>query len=395
MLNSVSQLTKFGESQMVYIPQHQLKNLRRFLEPGKVLVLYGARRVGKTTLIQRFLETLPPGGEKVLFVNGDDIVVRQFLESQSIHKLRDFVGDHTLLVVDEAQYVQKIGLNLKLLIDHLPALKIIATGSSSLSLAKDIGEPLTGRKYTLRLFPLAQMEISRIEKPHESEANLEARLIYGSYPEVVSTPDNFKRQAYLRELISSYLYKDILELEGIRYAQKLVQILQLLAHQIGREVSFNELATQLGMSKNTVERYIDLLEKVFVIYRRNGFSRNLRKEISKNPRYYFYDNGIRNALIGNFTPLNLRSDAGELWENYLITERMKKNEYEQRFRNSFFWRTYDRKEIDLVEEYGGKLFGYEIKWQPRKTRPPRDWEDAYPGANFQVIHRENYREFIM
>ncbi|MCB0291537.1 MAG: ATP-binding protein, partial [Calditrichaeota bacterium] len=290
---------------MTYIPQHQLENLRRYLESGKVLVLYGARRVGKTTLIQRFLETLPPGSEKVLFVNGDDIVVRQFLESQSIQKLRDFVGDHTLLVVDEAQYVQQIGLNLKLLIDNLPALKIIATGSSSLNLAKDIGEPLTGRKYTLRLFPLAQMEISQIEKVHESEANLEARLIYGSYPEVVTTPDNFKRQAYLRELVSAYLYKDILELEGIRYAQKLVQILQLLAHQIGREVSFNELATQLGMSKNTVERYIDLLEKVFVIYRRNGFSRNLRKEISKNPRYYFYDNGIRNAVIGNFTPLNL------------------------------------------------------------------------------------------
>lgn len=380
---------------MTYIPQHQLENLRRYLEPGKVLVLYGARRVGKTTLIQRFLETLPPGSEKVLFVNGDDIVVRQFLESQSIQKLRDFVGDHTLLVVDEAQYVQQIGLNLKLLIDHLPALKIIATGSSSLNLAKDIGEPLTGRKYTLRLFPLAQMEISQIEKVHESEANLEARLIYGSYPEVVTTPDNFKRQAYLRELVSAYLYKDILELEGIRYAQKLVQILQLLAHQIGREVSFNELATQLGMSKNTVERYIDLLEKVFVIYRRNGFSRNLRKEISKNPRYYFYDNGIRNALIGNFTPLNLRNDIGELWENYLITERMKKNEYEQRFRNSFFWRTYDRKEIDLVEEHGGKLFGYEIKWQLRKTRPPRDWQDAYPGASFQMIHRENYREFIL
>ena len=334
---------------MTYIPQHQLENLRRYLESGKVLVLYGARRVGKTTLIQRFLETLPPGSEKVLFVNGDDIVVRQFLESQSIQKLRDFVGDHTLLVVDEAQYVQQIGLNLKLLIDNLPALKIIATGSSSLNLAKDIGEPLTGRKYTLRLFPLAQMEISQIEKVHESEANLEARLIYGSYPEVVTTPDNFKRQAYLRELVSAYLYKDILELEGIRYAQKLVQILQLLAHQIGREVSFNELATQLGMSKNTVERYIDLLEKVFVIYRRNGFSRNLRKEISKNPRYYFYDNGIRNAVIGNFTPLNLRNDVGELWENYLITERMKKNEYEQRFRNSFFWRTYDRKEIDLVK----------------------------------------------
>jgi len=236
---------------MAYIPQKQIDNLRKLITPGKVAVIYGARRVGKTTLVQKFLEA--EGAVRVLFVNGDDIVVRQYLESQSISKLQDFVGDHSLLVVDEAQHIEKIGLNLKIIVDHMPHVKIIATGSSSFDLAKDVGEPLTGRKFTLPLFPLAQMELSRIEKRHETEASLESRLIYGSYPEVVTTRDNTKREDYLREIISSYLFKDILQLEGIRYADKLVRLLQLLAFQIGSEVSITELGRQLAMSKNTVE----------------------------------------------------------------------------------------------------------------------------------------------
>ena len=220
-------------------------------------------------------------------------------------------------MVDEAQYVEKIGLNLKLIVDHIPNIKVIPTGSSSFDLAKDIGEPLTGRKFSLKLFPLAQMEISRIEKTHETEANLESRLVYGSYPEVVTMSGNTQREEYLRELVNSYLLKDVLVLEGIRHSNKLVQLLQLLAFQIGKQASLNELGAQLGMSKNTVERYLDLLEKVFVVYRLAAFSRNLREEISKNHCYYFYDNGIRNALIGNLNPLTMRNDAGQLWENYL------------------------------------------------------------------------------
>jgi len=375
----------------VYIPQQQIENLRKLIEPGKVTVIYGPRRVGKTTLLKKYLETQ---NDRVLFVNGDDIVVRQYLESQSIQTLRDFIGDHRLLVVDEAQYVEKIGLNLKLIVDHIPGIKVIVTGSSSFDLAQDVGEPLTGRKYVLKLFPLAQMEISKIEKRHETTAGLESRLIYGSYPEVVLIRDNLRREDYLRELIQSYLFKDILVLEGIRYANKLVRLLQLLAFQIGKQVSFTELGKQLSMSKNTVERYMDLLEKVFVIYRLSGFSRNLRKEITKSHRYFFYDTGVRNALIGNFNPLALRNDVGELWENYIITERMKRQAYLRKVTNSYFWRTYDKKEIDLVEERGGKLFGYEVKWKKERVKIPRDWTVGYPDAAFEVIHRENYLKFI-
>jgi predicted AAA+ superfamily ATPase len=327
-------------------------------------------------------------------VNGDDIVVRQYLESQSTEKLTDFVGNHSLLLVDEAQYVKQIGLNLKIIVDKIPSLRIIATGSSSFDLAKDIGEPLTGRKKVLKLLPLAQLEIAHIEKPHQTKANLDARLIYGAYPEVVLLRSNTERQAYLHELLSSYLFKDILQLEGIRYADKLQRLLQLLAFQIGKEVSLAELGRQLGMSKNTAERYLDLLEKVFVIFRRSGFSRNLRKEIVKNQRYYFYDNGIRNALINNFNPLEIRDDIGALWENYLITERLKKQEYFGQSVNAYFWRTYDKKEIDLVEESEGQLSGFEIKWKRHLVQPPKPWLDAYPNSDFGLIHQDNYLQFI-
>ena len=377
---------------MVYIPQKQIENLKKLITPGKVVVIYGARRVGKTTLINKYLES--EGHAGVLFVNGDDIVVRQYLESQSIGKLQDFVGNHSLLVIDEAQRIEKIGLNLKIIVDHIPDINVIATGSSSFDLAKDVGEPLTGRKFVLTLFPLAQMEISQIENRHETEANLESRLIYGSYPEVVTMRDNSRREEYLREIISSYLFKDILELEGIRYANKLVRLLQLLAFQIGKVVSVSELGRQLGMSKNTVDRYLDLLEKVFVIYSHSGFSRNMRKEITKNKRCYFFDNGIRNALIGNFNPVDIRNDIGELWENYIVTERFKKQEYLRQTTNSYFWRTYDKKEIDLVEERSGSLYGYEIKWKNVPVKIPRDWRENYPDAGFEVIHRENYMNFI-
>ena len=376
----------------MYVPQKQIENLKNLIAPGKVAVIYGARRVGKTTLLKKFLED--KSTSDFLFVNGDDIVSRQYLESQSIEKLRDFVGAASFLIVDEAQYVEKIGLNLKLIIDHIPNIKVIATGSSSFELARDFGEPLTGRKFVLKLFPLAQIEISQIEKRHETLANLEARLLFGSYPEVVTTRDNQQREAYLRELISSYLFKDILALEGIRYSNKLSRLLQLLAFQIGKQVSLTELGRQLSMSKNTIERYLDLLEKVFVIFRLSGFSRNLRKEISKSNRFFFYDNGIRNALIGNFNPLEIRNDVGQLWENYIISERLKRQEYLREAASSYFWRTYDKKEIDFVEERQGKLFGYEIKWTKTRAKAPKDWQKNYPGAEFEMIHRENYSQFI-
>jgi hypothetical protein len=377
----------------MYIPQKQLENLRSLIRPGKVIVIYGARRVGKTTLLQKFVENLDK--EAVLFVNGDDITARQFLESQSIENLKDFVGRHQYLIVDEAQYVRNIGLNLKLIVDHIPGIKVVATGSSSFDLAQNVGEPLTGRRFVLKLFPLAQMEISNLEKTHVTAANLETRLIYGSYPEVVTLRDNKLREEYLRELIASYLFKDILALEGIRYSDKLVRLLQLLAFQIGNEVSLSEIGRQLAMSKNTVERYLNLLEKVFVIFRLTGFSRKLRKEITKNNRYLFYDVGIRNAVVGMFNPLNLRDDTGKIWENYIISEFLKHREYQRLSPRFYFWRTYDRKEIDLIEEHAGKLSGYEIKWKKSRVSAPKDWNKYYPHAGFEVINQENYLNYIL
>ncbi|MCY3842732.1 MAG: ATP-binding protein [Acidobacteria bacterium] len=375
-----------------YIPHALLEPLRHAVAPNRVVVVYGPRRVGKTTLLREYMRRHDPDA---LLVSGEDIDVRAYLESQSLARLRAFVGRRQTLIVDEAQHVRHIGLNLKLLADHVDGLRIIATGSSSFDLAQQTGEPLTGRKRTLLLLPLAQLELGAIETAHETRANLELRLIHGSYPEVVLSESNEDREVYLRELISSYLFKDILQLEGVRHADKLLRLLQALAFQIGREVSLAELGTRLAMSRNTVERYLDLLEKAYVVYGRLGFSRNLRKEIAKSRRYYFYDNGIRNGLINNFNPPALRDDTGALWENYVMVERLKRNLYTGRRVASYFWRTYDRQEVDLVEERAGRLDGAEMKWSPKPgLRPPRAWREAYPDSSFRVVDRESYLDFI-
>jgi uncharacterized protein len=376
----------------MYILQRQLENLKKSLKPGKVVVIYGARRTGKTTLLREFLKG---EAEPYLLVSGEDVTIQGYLSSQSIEKLQNFVGSNRLLVIDEAQKVQNIGLNLKLIVDHIPGIRIIATGSSSFDLARTVGEPLTGRKTTLVQYPLAQLELGPTEQRHETDVRLENRLIYGAYPEVVLLQDNREREQYLKEIVSSYLYKDILELEGIRQSAKIGRLLQLIALQIGKEVSYTELGTNLGMSKNTVDHYLDLLEKAFVIQKLGGFSRNLRNEVTKNSRYCFIDNGVRNALINNFNPLDLRNDAGELWENYLVIERMKRQEYLQEPANNYFWRTYTRKELDLVEERNGQLHGYEIKWGKARPGPPKEWITAYPDATWQLINRENYLEFVV
>lgn len=375
----------------MYIPQKQLENLRNLVSPDKVVVIYGPRRCGKTTLLNKFLEKTD---EKYLFVNGEDITVREYLSSQSIVNLKNFVGNNSLLVIDEAQKIKEIGLNLKLIVDHIENIKVIGTGSSSFDLSRDVGEPLTGRKYTLRLFPLAQLEIMQIEQKFETSANLENRLIYGSYPEIVIINDSREKERYLKEIASSYLYKDILELNGLKHSDKIVRLLQLLSFQIGKEISYSEIGASIGISKNTVERYLDLLEKTFVIFKLSGFSRNLRKEITKNPRYYFYDNGIRNTLINNFNHLEMRDDIGMLWENYIIAERIKKQEYLGITSNNYFWRTYDQKEIDFIEEREGMIYGYEIKWKAKKIGPPKIWFEKYRNAKYEIIDRENYLEFI-
>ena len=375
-----------------YIPHAQLGRLARWVAPNRVVVVYGPRRVGKTTLLRQYMRQHDPDA---LLVSGEDVDVREYLESQSVARLRALVGRRTTLIVDEAQHVREVGLNLKLLVDHVQGLRIVASGSSSFDLARQTGEPLTGRKRTLLLLPLAQLELAGVETAPETRAQLEMRLIYGSYPEVVLTESIEDREIYLKELIASYLFRDVLQLEGVRHADKLLRLLQAVALQIGGEVSVAELGTRLGMSKNTVERYLDLLEKAYVIYGRLGFSRNLRKEIAKSRRYYFYDNGVRNALINNFNPVALRDDAGALWENYVMVERLKYNLYTGRQAESYFWRTYDRQEIDLVEERGGRLDGVEMKWTPRpRLRAPRAWREAYPASSFRVVDRENYLDFI-
>lgn len=373
----------------MYIPQHQLDKIDQV--KGKVVVIYGPRRVGKTTLMQKYLSNK----QNYLLVTGEDIFVQKALSSKSIEKLKSYLGSIELLVVDEAQYIPDIGLNLKLIVDHIPSIKVIATGSSTFDLLQNVGEPLTGRKVTIRMFPISQIELSQLEKPSETQGLLENRMIYGSYPEVLTASEIKFKQSYLRELVSSYLFKDVLAYEGLKNSRKMVDLLTLLAFQVGKEVSSNEIATQLGVSRATVERYLDLLQNVFILYNVRGFSRNLRKEVTKTSRYYFYDNGIRNAIINNFNPLSERSDIGALWENYIVIERLKKQEYLEIASNNYFWRTYDKQEIDWVEEREGKLFGYEVKWKNKTVKPPKNWVDAYPKASFETITNENYLDFII
>lgn len=373
----------------MYIPRKSLLKLKS-LSSEKVTVVYGPRRVGKTTLLKKFLEN----ESNYLFVTGEDLFVSELLSTLSIDKLKSYIGDKTLLVIDEAQYIPSIGKSLKLIIDHIKHVRVIVTGSSTFDLVKQIGEPLTGRQQIIQLFPISQMEFAEMENLAQTEAHLESRLIYGSYPEVVTYNANSEKQEYLHELVSSYLIKDILAFEGVQKSKKMLDLLILLAYQVGKEVSYSELATQLSMSKTTVERYLDLLEKVFVLVNIRGFSRNLRKEVTKTSHYYFYDNGIRNALINNFNPISRRDDIGLLWENYLVMERLKKQKYQPLWSNNYFWRTYDQKELDWVEEREGQLYGYEFKWGKDNIKAPKLWLETYQNAQFECISKENYLKFV-
>ncbi len=359
----------------------------------QVAILYGARRIGKTTLVQQFLQARKL---KHLFLSGDDIEVQAILSVNSSKALKSFIGKHELVFIDEAQRISNIAYSLKILVDSNPNLKIIVTGSSSLDLGKAIGEPLGGRAQILRIFTLAQIELAEIENRFETEANLEARLIYGNYPVIITHEDSRERKEYLLDTVESYLLKDLLEFDGIRNADKIKKLLRLLAFQIGKEVSHTELAAHLALDKNTVAKYLDLLEQAFIVYSRQGFSRNLRSEISRHKHYYFFDNGIRNALINNFNSLDLRDDIGMLWENYLILERLKRNNLLRENFNSYFWRTYGQQEIDLIEERDAQLAAYEIKWSKKKiSKVPSAWLKAYPEASYRLIHRENYLDFIL
>ncbi len=352
---------------------------------GKVVILYGARRVGKTMLMEKLLA----GSEGKIFKgSGDDFELVAILSSRKIETYRLFFSPYDVIFIDEAQYVPNIGACAKLLIDIFPEKSVILTGSSAFNLSQTVSEPLTGRSIQRFLFPVSLMELKLERTDFQIFQDIESYLIFGMYPEVLSLDNAPENTEYLVNLRNSYLFKDILALEHIRNSQKLQDIVRLLAFQIGNEVSLNEIAVKIGLSKNTVERYLDLLEKAFVIKKISAFSRNLRNEISKSAKYYFWDTGIRNAVINDFRPIELRNDLGALWENFVVMELMKKYEYQRRYASFYFWRTYDQKELDLVVDENGQLSGYEIKWRDDKAKIPHLWIETYKGPA-GVITKEN------
>ena len=377
-----------------YFKRAVFDNFNKKVLPNKVLILLGARRVGKTELIKNYLKTVPV--ETYLQLNGEDINDANLLQERSVANYKRLLTNIDLLVIDEAQTIPEIGLILKLIVDSIEGIKIIATGSSVFDLNNTLGEPLVGRKNTMYLFPLAQMEFSTQENYKQTTENLEERLLFGGYPELVHYEDWEEKKEYLYEIINSYLLKDILVFEGIKQADKIYNLLRLIAYQVGKEVSLQELGNQLQMSKNTVDTYLDLLSKVFIVFKVEGFSRNLRKEIVKSSRWYFYDNGIRNGLINNFNRLENRTDVGDLWENYLAVERIKKQNYQKITTNNYFWRTYDQQELDWLEDQGNELAGFEFKWnENKKSKIPTAFGKAYPDATFEVINKQNYLDFIL
>lgn len=377
---------------MKNIERYILKGFDKKLKKQKVLLVFGARRVGKTHLIKQFLKNRK---ESYVYLNGEDIQTHELLSRQSVENYRQLMGDKKLLFIDEAQKIQQIGEKLKLMVDEIENLKVIVSGSSSFDIIQSVGEPLTGRKTTYHLYPFSEEELAPYEKASEQADKLKERLIFGVYPEMYLMDNKDDKEEYLNEMVSSYLLKDILIYDNIKNAQKIYNLLKMIAFQIGSEVSFQELGKKLGISKNTVERYLDLLTKVFILHRVDGYSKNLRKEITKSPRYYFIDNGLRNAVISNFNGLEQRNDIGQLWENYWISERIKFQEYHKVYSTNHFWRTYNQQEIDWVEDRDGKLFAFELKWSKEKTKIPSQWAKAYPDSEFNTVNQWNYKNWLL
>ncbi|MBO4440486.1 MAG: ATP-binding protein [Spirochaetaceae bacterium] len=358
----------------------------------KIVILLGARQVGKTTL----LKSLFQNSDSTLWLNGDELDVQNLFANLSVDRFKAYLGKNRILVIDEAQRIENIGLRLKVLADSLNDIQIFATGSSSFDLANRVNEPLTGRKREFQLFPLSFKELVSNSDLLTEKRMIPHRLVFGSYPEVVMSHGS--ETEILKELSQSYLYKDILSFEKIRHSDKLIKLLQALAWQIGSQVSYNELAQICSIDSKTVEHYITILEQAFIIFRLGTFSRNLRNELKNNRKIYFYDNGIRNAIIANFSAVENRNDAGALWENYLISERIKKNSYDGIMANTAFWRTKEQQEIDYLEERDGNLCAYEFKWSEvaaKKTRVPLTFSRAYPDSKFSVITPQNVEDFLI
>ncbi len=368
-------------------------NIKKMLRKGKALIIYGPRRAGKTTLLNEFISK---SALKTKLDSGDNIRTQNLFSSLDFEKINEYVSGYELIAVDEAQQIKNIGKALKIIVDNNPDIYVIATGSSSFELSQKIGEPLTGRKTVIMLFPFWQKELLALFNRYELKEKLAEFLIFGSYPEVVLEKNKTSKKEMLMELVNSYLLKDVLALENIKGSQQILDLLKLLAFQTGNEVSYNELANAVKLDVKTVMRYIDLLEKGFVIYRLTPFSRNLRSEITKKSKYYFYDNGIRNGVILQFNDLSYRADVGQLFENFIISERRKFLAYNRIYKNVYFWRTYRNGEIDYLEEGDGELSAREIKWNANaKVKKPKKFFETYPNVNFDVINSENYLNFIL
>ena len=358
---------------------------------GKAVIVIGARQVGKSTLFRQITEKLE---EPVLMLNCDEPEVRELLVGMNLVELKLMIGKHRVVVIDEAQRVPEIGMTLKRITDNFPEVQLLVTSSSSFELQNRLNEPLTGRKYEYHLFPISTRELLGHGGLIAVKQSLESRLIYGSYPDIVNHADEAKE--LLMNIAGSYLYKDILALEDVRRPALLEKLLVALALQVGSEVSYNEIAQTVGSDSKTVEKYIDLLEKCYIVFRLGAFNRNLRTELKKSKKIYFYDNGIRNAVIQNFAPLSMRNDVGALWENFFISERIKANEYEGRYAKSYFWRTTQQQEIDYIEEADGQFTVFEMKWNPRKktTSLPAVFLKTYPVAQEAVVTPDNYLEWL-
>ncbi len=362
-------------------------NIKDNIGKGKAIIIVGARQVGKTTLIKKILE-----GQEYLFLDADDPAIKQLLSGPNTEEIRTILGENKIVFIDEAQRIDGIGLTLKIITDQFKKVQLFVSGSSSFDLGNKLDEPLTGRKWEYELFPISWEEFENNEGFVKAEQQLENRLLYGFYPEVLNNKG--KERKVLKNLVSSYLYRDILAITEIRKPEILDNLLLALALQVGSEVNYNELAGTIGVNKITIQKYIDILEKGYVIFRLNSFSRNLRNEIKRNRKIYFYDNGIRNAITGNFAPLKLRADVGALWENFLVSERIKQNSYKETFARMYFWRTKQQQEIDFVEEKDGKIYGYEFKWKTKSNVKLSETFVKTYHAKTKVIDRKNFREFV-
>jgi len=373
------------------VKRDQEEQIQKYLFRKKTVILYGARQTGKTTLVESLVKKYD---HQVLFLNGDDSDIRTILSEPNAEKLKPIIGNNKIIIIDEAQRISETGLVLKIIHDNFKDIQLIATGSSAFELAYKIKEPLTGRKFEFNLYPFSFGEMVNYHGFITEKRLLEHRLIFGYYPDIVLNMD--LEQKLLKDLASSYLYKDLLMLEQIQKPALLEKILKALALQIGSEVSYNELAGLIGSDKGTVEKYIDLLEKAFIIFRLNGLNRNVRNEIKKGKKIYFYDNGIRNAIIGNFLPLTSRVDSGALWENFLVSERLKFNNNNNIDIKSYFWRTTQQQEIDYIEDFGNNLYAYEFKWNPNKKGfLSKTFLNAYPESSFKVISPDTMHEFLL